>query len=553
MNQLLEFDLDSETIYTSKQSYALSLKRGPSDLSRPPSDSAWPDMGDSPDKRELTDHDTPQRIAGNACSSCRNQKRKCDKQLPICSRCSKTKVNCNYNWDLKQQIDVQSSLFNFQLVQIPLNHDQTWLPSTLQALQLSQQTDYSTFDVDRFFTDMVMRILAEYDSSADALLGFYFKGIHPWLPVIHEQTFRARLSQLNTTPQAETALLLVAIFLLLRGGNKAEHDEHHQTYQLCKYLFSVLQIVRSPSLQLVQAGLLLTVYELGSARSQDASLSIATCAKLGYILRLNIDGPGDCHSTWVSAEEGRRAWMGVYILDRLIHQILTTTMGPHVVDELDDGFRPPLDDRIWDNPENITHAALESALTATSPSLTYFAGQVQAIQFLGQVQLLQSATDAEMFFEQADGLDGCLMTFMQCLFEQNPGSWAALCGANSIALMASITLHRTRLDIESKLITQHGYNPPDQRSRLALTSMVNMVREISLKFNALEEDRKIKWVPLPAVLCTGEALRAALWLNQVLDGEGIIDMEPLRRTLTYSGRNWGLAGEYLRDFREQSV
>lgn len=79
-------------------------------------------------------------------------------------------------------------------------------------------------------------------------------------------------------------------------------------------------------------------------------------------------------------------------------------------------------------------------------------------------------------------------------------------------------------------------------SILALSSIINMVLDICSKFNALQQDDKISWVPLPAVICAGETALTAVWMNRLDPERTRLDYEPLRQTLSYATRNWDLAG-----------
>ena len=81
-----------------------------------------------------------------------------------------------------------------------------------------------------------------------------------------------------------------------------------------------------------------------------------------------------------------------------------------------------------------------------------------------------------------------------------------------------------------------------ERSMLALSSVINMVRDICSKFNALDPSGRISWVPLSAVICVGETALAAAWLNQLGAEKSVLDYEPLRQTLAYAIRTWNLAG-----------
>ncbi|KAL3441782.1 hypothetical protein BJX65DRAFT_313513 [Aspergillus insuetus] len=504
--------------------------------------------------------------SANACASCRSQKRRCDKRFPSCSRCTKMKTNCNYHWEQwGPQFNPQLSLADFLLFHIPVTGEHMWLPGTLESLQPYQQNIQARgLNIDRFFGGLVMTTMVEQNQSLAGALDGYFGNIHPWLPIIHEQTFRARAFHLGSAPEADIALIFLSMLLVLETQRSEIGKESH-LYNLCRYLFSFLQMSRSPSLELVQAGLLLAVYELGSGRSQAASLTIGTCARVGYVLRLNVDHTQlpEGHMSWVRSEEQRRVWLGVYMLDRLIHQVEYNPSAPHAVEEPPLTYRLPIDDREWDRPlESPTRGFFQPSFsTPIHIPLCYFAREIQAVRILGQVQVLSRMQreygDAEMLSERVDGIDGVLMQFMQRLFEQTPGSWEVLCGANATALMSALLLHKTRLTLETQPQTQtntpYPYNippspsPTTERSIFALGSIINMVRDICAKFSALDNHKKLRCVPLPSLICTGETVQVAIWLNQTLPGSRI-DVEPFRLVIAYAARSWGIAGDYLRQF-----
>jgi hypothetical protein len=373
------------------------------------------------------------------------------------------KTNCTYHWEQwGPQFNPQLSLANFLLFHIPVTGDHMWLPGTLESLQPYQQNIQARgLNIDRFFGGLVMTTMVEQNQSFAGALDSYFGNIHPWLPIIHEQTFRSRAYHLGTSPEAETALIFLSMLLVL-DTQRSDIGKESQLYNLCRYLFSFLRMSRSPSLELVQAGLLLAVYELGSGRAQAASLTIGTCARVGYVLRLNVDDPRlpDGHLSWVRSEEQRRVWLGVYMVDRydspdshhnlaplttafrrLIHQVESTSSTPHAVEEPPLTYRLPIDDHEWDrSPESPSQGFFQPSFsTPLHIPLCYFAREIQAVRILGQVQNLNRMQhgngDDELLRQQIDRLDGVLMQFMHRLFEQTPGSWEVLCGANATALM----------------------------------------------------------------------------------------------------------------------
>ncbi|GFF26179.1 hypothetical protein IFM46972_01676, partial [Aspergillus udagawae] len=233
--------------------------------------------------------------AMNVCKLCRSQKRKCDKRLPNCTRCEKLELKCNYDWSPgEDQAGHQyKSLSGFLLFHVPVVSGQQWLPGTfLPEQSYRQNIDFQSLAIDRFFVELVMTALSERSVSVDAILRVYFRNIHRWLPAIPEQKFRARISQIHSSHSAELVLLLLARYLLMENewddsSNQRESQQH--LYQHCSYLVSFLLLVRGPSLELVQAGLLLILYELGSGFLEAAFLRAATCARLAYILGLHVD------------------------------------------------------------------------------------------------------------------------------------------------------------------------------------------------------------------------------------------------------------------------
>jgi hypothetical protein len=212
------------------------------------------------------------------------------------------------------------SVSDFLLFHVPVSRDQLWLPGSFQALQPHWDNVSSRrLDIDRYFVGLVNATLTEQCVSLERMLEEYFCQIHPWFSVIIEPGFRIRLSKLHREPCAETAMLLLAVFLVTGSNDQYSNDSHRaRIYQIGKYLFSFLQLQREPSLEMVQSGLLLVLYELRASRLDAASVSVGNCARLGYTLRLNIDRiqQEEEASSWVESEERRRVWCGLYLLDR---------------------------------------------------------------------------------------------------------------------------------------------------------------------------------------------------------------------------------------------
>lgn len=176
-----------------------------------------------------------------------------------------------------------------------------------------------SLDIDLLYVNMLHQAQEEHSSTFTRVMEEYLSYYQSWLPVVMEQPFRKSLERLGHQPRAETALLALAILLVVQGGlpDRATNPSH-RSYILCKELYAVLQLRRAPSLQLVQSGLLIALYETGISSSGAASLTIASCARLGYSMKLNIDDGNayEDYLSWEAAEERRRVWTGIYLLDR---------------------------------------------------------------------------------------------------------------------------------------------------------------------------------------------------------------------------------------------
>lgn len=96
--------------------------------------------------------------------------------------------------------------------------------------------------------------------------------------------------------------------------------EPEQTYQLAKRSYSESITTGLLTIETLQAGVLLALYEIGHAIYPAAYLSVGACARHGTALDLDksISRSESLHLPWRDIEERRRVWWSILILDRYV-------------------------------------------------------------------------------------------------------------------------------------------------------------------------------------------------------------------------------------------
>lgn len=182
-------------------------------------------------------------------------------------------------------------------------------------------TRLKTSSLDDVLVTQAGAIITAQGDDIRTITATYFSTVHCWLPIVHKKRFYRRLITLQTAPSAELAMLLLCVYLAIQSPGPENHQisTHSGLYNMVKFFYSFLQAARTPSLVLVQCGILISIYEHGQGMSQAAYLSIGTCASMGRALDVHKNGdPELLEDLDIAAgrEEATRVWWGVMILDR---------------------------------------------------------------------------------------------------------------------------------------------------------------------------------------------------------------------------------------------
>lgn len=142
----------------------------------------------------------------------------------------------------------------------------------------------------------------------------YFKTVHDWWPIISKRRFY----QVLMSPLAQRRAELYLVTLSMKLSCLSAEDVSPTLYRAVKRFYSDLEVAGLYSIHLLQAAILIVIYEIGHAIYPAAFLSTGACARYAVLLGLDRDGrPGSEKSlSFDEREERRRAWWGVLILDR---------------------------------------------------------------------------------------------------------------------------------------------------------------------------------------------------------------------------------------------
>ncbi|KAF2801827.1 putative fungal-specific transcription factor [Mytilinidion resinicola] len=324
--------------------------------------------------------------AQQVCTSCKARKRKCDKALPRCSQCTKRNLTCEYS-TLEQsrnsasvpdrpwhgihadedRADAQSLDFPTMLFLDPgiLQHGQVDISCVAPPVPAH-----------------ILQLLGDIDEIR-ATASKFFEHIHMWMPFISKKRFH-ELHLRSFQSQPDIALLLVSLKLITTLPPVSPRNPRTPLYYTAKHFYLEVEGSSIFSIPILQAGILIALYELGQAIYPAAYLSIGACARYAHAHGINVGGTLNTRRavTLIEVEERRRVWWAIVILDRFVNVGCPGRPFATADPSLDDFL--PADDAVWD--QGIVRSddsfRLSSPMTA---HMSKFALLCQAARLLGQV------------------------------------------------------------------------------------------------------------------------------------------------------------------------
>jgi hypothetical protein len=274
----------------------------------------------------------------------------------------------------------------------------------------------------------------------------YFATVHTYFPMISKIRLYQHLANPLHEPGADIALLFLAMKLACSEIAEGMPPQT-QLYQDVKSFYHYNEAQNGFSIQMIQALLLIALYETGHSIYPAAYLSIGNAARLGYAIGLqNRKCPKmlpRCN-TWTEQEERRRVWWAILILDRFINighrGKPLSTADPNIDMHL------PTEDASWDRGQMLVAAPM-SLSTSQAIRVAPFARCCQAAHLLGKTIRHVDDRDVpdEYRFDDALQLRRTLMALADVLPDEantnDPEMRPALCSSMAILYSALLTLY----------------------------------------------------------------------------------------------------------------
>lgn len=117
--------------------------------------------------------------------------------------------------------------------------------------------------------------------TAESIVRYYFGTVNTWFTIVERSGFEPRFGQMWTEPSAETGLLALSMLLIVRApedtpGVSMQNSLYHSIKTLCG-----LVAAKEPmSIPLLQANLLVCLYELCHFMPQQAYMTLGSCVTI---------------------------------------------------------------------------------------------------------------------------------------------------------------------------------------------------------------------------------------------------------------------------------
>nr|POE63698.1 hypothetical protein CFP56_04601 [Quercus suber] len=356
-----------------------------------------------------------------ACISCKQRKSKCDKLLPRCSSCIRRKRTCEYARLPKRDVSPPSVHVVDRLRHSSRSHEdhgpvQTIDLPTMLFLDpnIISHGQVETVQNPVRIPDHILALIGDFGDIV-VVVSKAIEHIDPWMPFISKKRFFDLHLTTSFHNRADVVLLSLALKLIATLPLPGVRNPRTPLYNAIKQFYLEVETSSILSIQVLQAGVLIALYELGHGIYPAAFLSIGACARYAHVMGLGFRGGTSVNKvlTLLEFEERRRVWWAIVILDRFVSIGCPgrpfATADPKLSDIL------PVNDEAW--AEGVILPG--DSVTLSSPlsgHMSRFALLCQATSLLGQV-LVHVANESGSDEETSAQLDRTLQAMVSASLE----------------------------------------------------------------------------------------------------------------------------------------
>ncbi|KAM6480705.1 hypothetical protein HDV62DRAFT_398570 [Trichoderma sp. SZMC 28011] len=296
-----------------------------------------------------------------SCKTCRTRKKKCDRGFPICHYCLRTHAQCSYQLGQPYGTDSKPA----ESVSPMVTNSPSWLsvPAIINFLDYETLEKASPKVPTRIAVGPELRRFVFGDQLLAQHIETYLNTVNRWLPFIRRSNLEKWASATASQFNGEEVLLLACMKNLVLAPPGS--DPATKQYLTIKSAFIGAELSGPVTVAVVQAYLLLLLYEFGHGIYPGAYTTLGTCIR--YLVVLGIDGtscPSDQTDDWINLETERRLWWVVFAMERAI--ALGCPQRPLSMKEPHENTELPSDETSWKQEAPPS----EPNLTLASPALS---------------------------------------------------------------------------------------------------------------------------------------------------------------------------------------
>ncbi|KAF7556148.1 hypothetical protein G7Z17_g1640 [Cylindrodendrum hubeiense] len=424
--------------------------------------------------------------AAQACAICKTRKKKCSKSLPSCEYCTRKELDCVYALDLSPQNHAAPTPDNSHTAP----NWGTRPPVNAISSQLTPETTSQVY----LEVHGIIRATGQF---VDDISARYFQGFHRHLPIVSRTRFYNNIT-LGAAPAADVSVLLLVICLITYApalGYQSRHEaarpvKQHSLYLTARSLFAQVQVSCTPSVPLIQAAILLAVYEYTHGRPDDALTTITGSARMAYAARIHTGDRLQTQMTRIAghnadidfllqAEEAANTWWGIVVYERIFLSEATVFDQPMVTVFPGGDARLPIEPQVLDQLDLLDLESLPNIPVSclTSPKVGGFSRTTQATCLLDLVLKSFNTPAIDSRLLQLDRLNTNIQALLSLVMPQCQDQSGGFCTALHIAIRALFQLHWHILDQPSQAVIAL-FNPLEEwqkRSQEALDTVTKIV------------------------------------------------------------------------------